>query len=177
MAKTDVRAELLAATKITPKAGEEEAALALRVATYVSDKVSEEDYGKLSSGATAWFEKAVAAIEAEKDFTLPPAMNGAASPKVAAPAKKSAAGKKKGAPAKKAAGKKEKAPKAKAPKEPRVSASGTALELICKKPSISLEELAEKVWAQKVDISETQLYAVYQNTRRVINALQAAGKL
>lgn len=188
MAKTDVRAALMAATKITPKSGEEEGALALRVATCISDDVSEENYAKLPGGATAWFEKAVAAIEAGKEFTLPPAMNGATAP--AAAAKKAAPAAAKKAPAKKAPAKKVAAPKkkaaaapkkaAKAPKEkkePRVSGTRTAIEMICKKPTISLEELSGKLLNANLALNDGLLGNVFRTTRHTLEVLTEQGKL
>lgn len=66
-----VREELLTVTGITPKKGETENDLALRVARHINDSMDEEEYGQMSEGAVAWYEKAVTDIGKKKQIALP----------------------------------------------------------------------------------------------------------
>ena len=85
----DVKAELLEATSIKPRKNESLEDLSARVATYISQKMSEEDYEGVSKAAKKWYEEYCAASEAEEDLPTMP------TPEVAeeeeAPPKKAAA--------------------------------------------------------------------------------------
>src|SRR5690242_3599872 len=102
--KTDVRAELPAATKIKTKKTESESDLAARVGAFINEKMSEEAYGELSAAAQKWYEK-LCAVEEGGDAPAMPDGSAAPAAKKAAPAAKKAAAKK-AAPAKKGAAKK-----------------------------------------------------------------------
>lgn len=199
--KISVRAELLKATGIEPKANETEQALAERVAEYVSEKVSDTDYAKLSKPAQAWFSACSEA--ADKGEPIPVLDGGAAedkpgaaSKKAAAPAKKAIASAKKAAaapakkaaaaaPAKKAAAapaKKAAAAPAKkaarvAAEEPRVSVSDYVRTLICKNPKLTTEQIREKLNDAGHELADVQLVQVYRNAQRIITILRELGKL
>lgn len=200
MAKTDVRTELLTATDIVQEDGEEESALAQRVAEYISNEMDEDAYAGLSTAATTWYEKAVVKLGKNQEVVFPvAALNGAAGPaastkkatkKAPATPEKKIASSKKGVPEKKApASPKKPATKEKASKPvkekkekisaeertPRQSGTRTAIEMICKKPSITLEELTEKLAENEIVL--VPLPAVYQRAKLVITTLRDMGKL
>ena len=112
-----------------------------------------------------------AAVPAKKAAPAAPAKKAAP----AAPAKKAAPA----APAKKAAAPAAKAPKKeKAPKEakePRNSVTRVAIEMMCKSPNMSKDDLEQKL-ADK-GLSLGPLPAVYQRTKLALDTLKALGKL
>jgi hypothetical protein len=75
--KTDIRAELLAATDVKPKKGESNEDLSNRVAMFISDKLDEGDYEKLSKPAKGWFEAYCEAAKEGQDLPQLPMINGA----------------------------------------------------------------------------------------------------
>lgn len=184
MAKIDVRAELLKATSLVMKKGETEVAFAQRVAEYISDKMSDDDYGKLSKEAQNWYEKVGKAVEDEKEIPplpaeasaapTPAAKKAAAAPapaaKKAAPAKKAAAP----APAKKAAPAKKEA-EAEEDREPRLSVSDLVKVLVCKNPKLTKEQVKTKLDEGGHELADAQLRNVYANTQRVITILTELG--
>ena len=200
MAKKDIREELLTATGIEQEEGESEQALAERVATYISDEMDETAYGELSPGATTWYEKALATLEAEEELLLPGAKATPAAAKKAAPAAKKAAGKKAAvveeeaeeeaeeepAPAPKKGSKakavKEEAPAAKKAakvekeeKAPRNSSTSAIIAAMCKSPNATKEKLTEQLAAKGIDLSGHG--GTYRTTRVTIDTLKAMGKL
>lgn len=197
----EVREELLHATGITPKANESEEKLGLRVTKFISDKMPEDEYDKLSAEAHDWYNAALELYEENKDITLPAAANGEAQgeeeepeatttttttkgkkvKKATAAATKKTAAKK--APAKKAAAKKKAAPApkaAKAEKETNGSPRGAVeaiIDVMCRNTNLSKEQVAERVAAKGFEIGDQHLAARYSHTKRVVEKLGELGKL
>lgn len=194
MAK-NFRVALLAACAITLNKKETEEQLAVRVAEHVSEKMDEDTYNALPKEAQSWYEKAVKALEAEKNIPNLPAPDAdadapapaakkvavgkkaAAEPEPAAPAAKKAAAKKAAepAPAAKKAAPAKKAAAAEADNEPRFSVSDYVKVLVCKNPKLTKEQIKAKVDEAGHELADAQLKNVYAQTQRTITILTELG--